>query len=69
MHPQGKITEKQLKEAIDKIFEDYDLNKNGHLNIHEIKNLMQKSLGKGNVSEAEIKEFLKITDSNGNNQI
>lgn len=68
-HPQGKITEKQLKDAIDKIFEEYDLDKNGHLDINEIGSLMQKSLGKGNASEAEIKEFLKITDSNGNNQI
>lgn len=68
-HLQGKITEKQLKDAIDKIFEEYDLDKNGHLDIKEIGSLMQKSLGKGNASEAEIKEFLKITDSNGNNQI
>lgn len=50
----GKISEDELKVAIDKVFEVFDIDKNGVLDIGEVTTLLTKSLGTQKVTEKEI---------------
>lgn len=45
-----KMTEQQLKTAIDKIFDEYDKDNSGALDKHEVSILLTKSLGRDNLT-------------------
>ena len=65
----GKISEDELRTAIDRIYEEYDKDKNGSLNKQEVLNLLNNSLGRTNMTEKDVKEFMSKVDSDGSNSI
>lgn len=65
----GKISEDELRTAIDRIFDEYDKDKNGSLDKKEVLNLLNNSLGKTNMTEKDVKDFMSKVDSDGSNSI
>jgi Ca2+-binding EF-hand superfamily protein len=65
----GKVSEVELRGAIDRIFEEFDKDKSGSLDKHEVLTLLNNSLGKKNMSEKEAQDFMRKVDTDGNNTI
>lgn len=65
----GKISEDELRTAIDRIYEEYDKDKNGSLDKKEILSLLNNSLGRTNMTEKDVKDFMSKVDSDGSNSI
>lgn len=63
-------TEAQLRKDLDEIFDRYDCDKNGRLNVPELRNLLnsleKRKTGKDNrYSLAEIQQFMYLVDKSG----
>jgi Ca2+-binding EF-hand superfamily protein len=63
------VTEEQLHTAIDRLFEEYDKDKSGALDKHEVIQLMTKSLGRSNLSDKEVDDFIMKMDVDGSKTI
>eukprot|EP00026_Physarum_polycephalum_P010364 Phypoly_transcript_10526.p2 GENE.Phypoly_transcript_10526~~Phypoly_transcript_10526.p2 ORF type:complete len:142 (+),score=25.26 Phypoly_transcript_10526:268-693(+) len=61
------ISKSSSTEILRKTFQEFDLDKNGFLSRDEVKTAMSK-LGEG-VTDAEIDQFIKDTDTNGDGLI
>lgn len=67
--PGARLSEAELRAAIDKVFDTYDKDKSNSLDKKEMMELMTKSFGRGNLSDQEVKEFMSKMDSDGSNTI
>jgi|JI102314DRNA_FD_contig_21_16549021_length_259_multi_3_in_0_out_0_1 Ca2+-binding EF-hand superfamily protein len=69
----SKPSDEQLKQAINGIFDKYDVDKSGTLEGAEVHNLITdafKSLGKGKqVTEDDVKNFVQAIDKNSDGKI
>lgn len=69
----SKPNDDQLKQAIQNIFDKYDVDKSGTLEGTEIFNLINdafKSLGKNKeVSQGDVQQFINAIDKNGDGKI
>jgi Ca2+-binding EF-hand superfamily protein len=65
----AQLSEGELRVAIDQLFEKYDKDGNNCLDKHEVMELMNKSLGRTNLSEKEAEDFMSKIDANGNKTI
>lgn len=69
----SKPSDDQLRQAIDAIFNKYDVDQSGTLQDNEIFNLINdafKSLGRNrNVSKQEVLQFINAIDKNGDGKI
>lgn len=52
------LTESQLHEAIDKLFDKFDTDNNGYLDSNEAVELLKTSLGQDNVSAKDINDII-----------
>lgn len=56
------------QKALDSIFARYDTDQNKHLDYPEVKRLLSdvyKTIGHGEPTDADIKEFVRVADLNG----
>jgi Ca2+-binding EF-hand superfamily protein len=69
----SKPTDEQLRQAIDAIFNKYDVDHSGTLEDNEIFALINdafKSLGRNKqVSQQEVRQFIQAIDKNGDGKI
>lgn len=69
----SKPTDDQLKQAIDAIFNKYDVDRSGTLEDNEIFSLINdafKSLGRNKqVSQQQVRQFVAAIDKNGDGKI
>ena len=69
----GKPSDDQLRQAIDAIFNKYDVDRSGTLEENEIFSLINdafKSLGRNReVTEQEVRQFIAAIDKNGDGKI
>lgn len=54
---------------MDKIFEDYDTNRNGSLDKYEVRKLLSATMGEEGLSERNVQEFMSKMDVDGNQKI
>lgn len=65
-------TEQDLQEAVDKVFEKYDKDRNGILNREEITDMMTasyKRIGRSKPSHAEVTQLFNLYDKNRDEEI
>lgn len=71
--PYIKEKDKELKEAVDLVFDAYDTNRNGKLQMREVISLINDSLfcmqQKRKVSKAELEKFLTKSDKDNDGEI
>lgn len=63
---QAQITEEE-RTAFKKVFDQFDVNKDGHITSSELKTVLKK-LGQ-NPSDEEVAEFIKVCDKDKNGTI
>ena len=66
------VSDQQLRNAVDAVFDKFDADKSGSLDSHEVHNLINAALAHCNkqpITQAQCDQFVKAVDQDGNQKI